>query len=84
VYGEQYTFDLLDFVNQMLPDADKNSFAAQLEKTVLYKNHTPQFIGQYDINTYCGLSCYILHPQRNDLNGFYKTLRWYIDSGIAE
>lgn len=84
VYDEQYTFDLLDFVNQMLPNVDKNDFIAQLEKTILYKNHTPQFIGQYDINTYCGLSCYIPHPQRSDLNSFYKTLRWYTDSGMQQ
>jgi hypothetical protein len=84
VYEEQYTFDLLDFVNKALPEADKSNFVAQLGKAVLYKNHTPQFIQLYDINTYCGLSCYIPHPQRSDLGRFYKTLGWYADSGIQQ
>jgi hypothetical protein len=48
----------------------------------LYKNHTPEFIGQYAIRTYCGLSCYIPHPDRQDLNEFYKTLQWSIDTSI--
>jgi hypothetical protein len=82
VYGEQYTFDLLDFVSKVLPEADKTGFVLQLERAVLYKDHTPQFIQQYDINTYCGLSCYIPPPQRNDLTRYYKTLGWYAASGI--
>jgi hypothetical protein len=77
IYGEQYHFDLLDFVNKAYPDADKTPFVAQLNRTVVYKDHTPEFIGQYAINTYCGLSCYIPHPARQDLNNFYKTLQWY-------
>ena len=82
VYEEQYVFDLLDFVEKVLPDANKADFIAQLNNVVRYKNHTPQFIMQYDINTYCGLSCYIPHPGRNDLNAYYKTLKWYRDAGL--
>ena len=79
VYGEQYHFDLLDFVRQAFPDADLTAFTAQLSRAVLYKNHTPEFIGQYAIRTYCGLSCYIPHPARRDLNEYYNTLQWSID-----
>jgi len=82
VYKEQYTFDLLDFVNKIFPDADKNDFVAQLDKAVLCKYHTPQFILEYDINTYCGLSCYIPIADRDDLNAYYKTLKWYRDAGL--
>jgi hypothetical protein len=84
VYGEQYHFDLLDFVNKDFPDADKNAFLDQLNRTVLYKNATPMFLFEYEINSYCGLSCYIPHPQRNDLNEYYKTLKWYSDAGIGK
>jgi len=83
VYDEQYVFDLSDFIGKLLPDADKSDFIAQLNKVVLYKNHTPQFILEYEINTFCGLSCYIPHPDRNDLNTYYKTLRWYRDAGLS-
>jgi hypothetical protein len=55
----------------------------QLAATVLYKACTPQFIEEYDIRTFCGLSCYIPHPQRNDLNSYYQQLGWCIDSGFS-
>jgi hypothetical protein len=82
VYEEQYVFDLSDFIDKLFPDANKDDFIAQLNKVVSYKNHTPQFIMEFDINTYCGLSCYIPHPKRSDLNEYYKSLRWYADSGL--
>ncbi|MGV8138572.1 MAG: clostripain-related cysteine peptidase [Mangrovibacterium sp.] len=82
IYGEQYVFDMLDFLEKAFPDADKQPFMEQLAQTVLYSAHTPQFIGQYDIRTCCGLSCYILHPQRADLNKYYKSLDWYVDGGF--
>ena len=81
VLAKQYHFDLLDFVNKTFPQVNKTSFVAQLNKTVLYKAHTPKLLGAYDINTYCGLSCYIPLDHRA-LNNYYKTLQWYDDAGI--
>jgi len=82
VYDEQYTFDLGDFVNKIFPNANKDDFITQLNKAVLCKYHTPQFIQEYNINTYCGLSCYIPLSTRSDLNAYYKTLKWYQDAGL--
>jgi hypothetical protein len=82
IYAEQYTFDLSDFINKALPEADKTAFLAQLDKAVFYKAHTPMFLSEYEINTYCGLSCYIPHPVRNDLNVYYQQLKWYKDSKL--
>ena len=82
MYKEQYTFDLLDFVNKIFPNANKDDFITQLNKAVLCKYHTPQFILEYDIKTYCGLSCYIPIADRDDLNAYYKTLKWYRDAGL--
>jgi len=82
VYEEQYDFDLLDFVDKVFPNANKDDFVNQLNKVVLYKNHTPQFILKYNINTYCGLSCYIPLSGRGDLTAYYKTLKWYQNAGL--
>jgi hypothetical protein len=84
IYDEQYTFDFADFIGKAFPNADKNVFLEQLNRTVLYKNATPEFLSEYEINTYCGLSCYIPHSNRPDLNTYYKTLKWYIDAGISK
>jgi hypothetical protein len=48
---------------------------------MLYKAHTAEFIEMYEINAYCGLSCYIPHSSRNDLNSYYKQLSWYQAGG---
>jgi hypothetical protein len=81
VYDEQYTFDFLDFITKAFPEADKHALMAQLEKTVLYKAHTAEFIEMYGINAYCGLSCYIPHSDRNDLTDYYQKLGWYQAGG---
>jgi hypothetical protein len=82
VYDEQYTFDLADFVEKAFPAADKNAFLARLNRTVLYKNATPEFLSGYEINAYCGLSCYIPYSLRPDLNEYYGTLSWHVACGI--
>ncbi|MDR2286916.1 MAG: hypothetical protein LBE04_05520, partial [Prevotellaceae bacterium] len=81
VYDEQYTFDFLDFITKAFPDADKRLLMEQLGKTVLYKANTAEFLEKYEINTYCGLSCYIPHSSRNDLNSYYQQLGWYQAGG---
>ena len=80
LYHEQYTFDLLDFMEKVFPDADTEPLKEQLGKTIIYKAHTPEFIGEYTIATYCGLSCYI--PGADDLNEYYQQLNWSRDSGF--
>ncbi|MDR1097421.1 MAG: hypothetical protein LBL57_04750 [Tannerella sp.] len=83
VYGEQYVFDFGDFIDKAFPQADAAALREQLAATMLYKACTPQFIEEYDIRTFCGLSCYIPHPQRNDLNSYYQQLGWCKAAGFS-
>ena len=82
LYEEQYAFDFLDFLEKAFLDADTAPLKEQLNKTVLYKAHTPRFLDEYDIRTFCGVSCYIPHPQRDDLNMFYQQNDWCVNSGF--
>jgi len=82
VYNEQYVFDLADFVKKAYHHSDTQSFTFQLNRSILYKNATPMFLSMYEIETYCGLSCYIPCPEREDLNIYYKSLQWYKDTGM--
>jgi hypothetical protein len=81
VYEEQYTFDFADFIAKAFPSANRDAFMTQLDKTVLYKAHTPAFLDEYLITTCCGFGCYIPVPGRADLNAYYQSLQWYGDSG---
>jgi len=80
VFREQYAFDLLDFIEKAFPNADTGPFEDQLGKTILYKAHTPEFIEEFTISTYCGLSCYIPSGANDDLKEFYQQLAWSQDS----
>lgn len=80
-YEEQYIFDFSDFIHKAFPDIQTESFDNQLQKVVLYKAHTDEFMGDFFIETYCGLSSYIPLKSRNDLNNYYQRLKWYKDSG---
>jgi hypothetical protein len=82
-YSEQYVFDFGDFISKAFPEADKSELTSQLNKTVLYKAHTPSFMKEYDIATYSGLSSYIFSSARSDLNTYYRRLSWYGASGYA-
>jgi hypothetical protein len=81
VYNEQYTFDFFDFIDKAFPEADKTELIRQLGKAIPYKANTIMFLGEYALNTYCGLSSYIPHNKRNDLNNYYKQLSWYKAGG---
>lgn len=80
-YEEQYLFDFSDFIHKAFPDIQTESFDNQLQKVVLYKAHTDEFMEDFFIKTYCGLSSYIPLKSRNDLNNYYRRLKWYKDSG---
>ncbi|SEA08953.1 hypothetical protein SAMN05216331_11816 [Porphyromonadaceae bacterium KH3R12] len=80
-YEEQYIFDFSDFIHKAFPDIQTASFDDQLQKVVLYKAHTDEFMEDFFIKTYCGLSSYIPLKSRNDLNNYYQRLKWYKDSG---
>jgi hypothetical protein len=82
VYSEQYVFDFLDFTAKAFPQTDRTALREQLAETVPYKAHTSQFLEKYNINTYCGLSCYVPHPLRNDLNVYYQQLSWCKTAGF--
>jgi hypothetical protein len=81
-YEEQYLFDFMDFISKSFPGANKSELTGQLNKTVLYKAHTAKFMNQFEINTFCGLSCYIPLESREDLNDYYRQLEWCKAAGF--
>ena len=83
VYEALYTFDFLDFIEKAFPDADNDLLRKQLDNVVIYKAHTPEFIGIFTIESYCGLSCYI-PDVTHGLKNFYQQLDWCKDSGFCQ
>lgn len=49
---------------------------AELGKCVVYKAATEQFMNDFYVDCFSGLSMYLPYPERSYLNGYYKELSW--------
>ena len=68
---------------QQLAGEDAKEFTNALEKAVIYKAATPDFLGMH-INSekYSGVSTYIPSPRADaELLTYYKKLKWNQDTG---
>lgn len=80
-YTRTLFFDFEDFVQALAQNENLNEFETQLNKTVIFKANTNNFLGKYDITKHCGLSTYI--PYNTTLNTAYKNLAWYDAVGVS-
>lgn len=72
--GGLAAYDFVSFLENNYPEADLQALKEQLEKVVLFKDHTASFFDM-PIKNYCGLSIY--PPVANDpLKDYYSTLNW--------
>jgi len=72
-------FDFVDYLEVNFPLSQLDPIKSQLEKTIIYKNATDQFLGK-PIKAFSGLTCFIPESEDFYLN-YYRTLNWYKDSG---
>jgi hypothetical protein len=75
--NKDYFFDLTDYFSSFATEEQMTSFKAQMDKTVIFKAATAEFIGlKIDPEKFSGLSCYIPDSRYVNLNAFYKQLAW--------
>ena len=84
-------FDLGHIIQVLATDIQYAAFHAQLEKTVIWKDHTKRFMlenyangnpnyAEYDgffVNRHCGMTTYIEQDAYPVLNAAYKNSSWY-------
>lgn len=74
------TFDFLSYLEQNFSQESLIPIKQQLEKIVVYKNATKNFLDK-PVVSFSGLTCYI--PTANDSNlEYYRRLTWYKESGL--
>ena len=56
----------------------------ELSKCVMYKAATEQFMNDFYVDCFCGLSMYLPYPERNYLNNYYKELAWNQATGLVK
>lgn len=69
--------------NAGVPEEEMKPLYDALEKCVIYKAHTPEFMNSFKIHTFCGFSMYLPSNGSDQLNKFYKTLKWNKDTGLV-
>lgn len=73
-------YDFGEFLNKNFQPVDRTDVYKKLNKAILYKAATPNFLG-INIKSFSGVTCYI--PSINDSNiNYYKRLQWYASAGI--
>ena len=55
-----------------------------LNRCVLYKGYTPEFMFEFEISTFSGFSMYLPCHGNTELDKFYRTLKWNEASGLVE
>ena len=83
--GKHWFYDVNGLMEQLAGD-DAAEFTKAMQKAVVYKAATPEFLGvTIDKNKFSGLSTYI--PSQNadsTLLAYYKKLRWNEDTGYIQ
>lgn len=75
-------YDLEDiFVKAGIPDDELSGLRKALEKCVVCHYATPELFDEA-VLTHSGLSMYLPDPDRNYLNGFYRSLPWNMSVGL--
>ncbi len=84
-YDKHWFYDLESIVTEAgATERELEALHSALDKCVLYKAHTPQFIEDFDINIFSGFSMYLPCHGSKELDKYYRTLSWNIATELVE
>jgi hypothetical protein len=70
-------FDFLDFMEHIADnDPELQTLCNHLASTVIFEDHTPSILNEFEIEQSCGLSCYI-PGQHARVDYYYALTTWY-------
>ena len=76
-YNKHWFYDLEDILVQAgISEADHARLTEALNRCVIYKDATEQFMGAFRIRTFCGLSMYLPSDGNSYLDSYYSELGW--------
>lgn len=75
--SRHYFYDLVDIFTECgASEADIEELQSAVDGCVVYKNATPSFLGDFDINTYSGFSMYLPCAGTALLDTYYRKEAW--------
>lgn len=83
--NHHWFYDLESIINKTgASEEELKLFHDALDRCVIYKAHTPEFLGTFTIDTFSGFSMYMPSDGHRELDKYYKTLQWNISTGLVE
>ena len=89
-YDYHWFYDLADIVAKSgATDEELLALNDALERCVVYKAATPEFMGSFSIETFSGFSMFFPYTKLGNVHEFalqqyYKTLKWNTATGLVE
>lgn len=78
-------YDMVDIVAEAGADDEEiMALNEAVDACVRYRKATPSFMGSFAIKDYSGLSMYLPCNGSDELDKYYKTLKWNIATGLVE
>lgn len=83
--SKHWFYDLESILtNAGISATDHAKLKEALNECIVYKGATPQFLGEFTINTFSGFSMYLPSHGSKELDKYYKTLRWNEITGLVK
>lgn len=81
-YNPLIAFDFLDFIETNYKSQHLSALKSSVNQAIIYKANTAKFNG-FIITKNSGLTCYIpTIENENTAHDYYRTLKWYTESGF--
>ena len=78
-------YDLFDIVSRAGADeGEVKALNAALDECMIYGAATPEFMGSFKIKVYSGFSMYLPCNGSNELDKYYRTLKWNIATDLVK
>lgn len=82
--SHKWFYDLESIITEAGADAeDLEKLKEAIEDCILYKAHTPAFLSSLKINTFSGFSMYLPKNGSQQLDKYYRTLKWNKATGLV-
>ncbi len=84
-YDYHWFYDMESIIMEAgATEGEMAALHSALDECVIYKAHTPSFMGSFDIDVFSGLSMYLPCDGGPQLDTYYKSLGWNKDTGLVE
>ena len=83
--SKHWFYDLESILlNAGISDSELQELHSALNRCILYKGATPSFMNEFSIHTFSGFSMYLPSNGHDELDKYYKTLKWNKITGLVK